>query len=220
MPNPQGAGIPIVPHSQASPYVIAKAFPEATIPGAGAGFRRRLRGRGSGGDGHHSWAFRQEAEEAYRAAVGAQLEAEAAMRCWRASPGRCAGGWPAGPAAGGPQLQRLSAGGLAVHRPEAGQHGRAGDPRRLSAAGGVGPTAWHYPNLIMNAVALAKRHANLFLLYVSNFSCTIDAFTHSFFAVGVGAKPYLMLEINAHTADAGIQTRLEAFWDIIRNYRD
>ena len=73
--------------------------------------------------------------------------------------------------------------------------------------------------MIMNAVALAKRHSNLFLLYVSNFSCTIDAFTHSFFAAEMGAKPYLMLEIDAHTADAGIQTRLEAFWDIVRNYR-
>ena len=36
----------------------------------------------------------------------------------------------------------------------------------------------------------------------------------------MGSKPYLILEIDAHTADAGVQTRLEAFLDIIRNYRD
>ena len=71
----------------------------------------------------------------------------------------------------------------------------------------------------MNAVALAKRHPNLFLLCVSNFSCTIDAFTHSMLASELGAKPYLILEIDAHTADAGVQTRLEAFLDIVRNYR-
>ena len=35
----------------------------------------------------------------------------------------------------------------------------------------------------------------------------------------LGAKPYLLLEIDAATADAGVQTRLEAFLDIIRNYR-
>ena len=35
----------------------------------------------------------------------------------------------------------------------------------------------------------------------------------------LAAKPYLMLEIDAHTADAGIQTRLEAFLDIIENQR-
>lgn len=36
----------------------------------------------------------------------------------------------------------------------------------------------------------------------------------------LGSKPYLILEIDAHTADAGVQTRLEAFLDIIGNYQD
>ena len=84
---------------------------------------------------------------------------------------------------------------------------------------GAGPTAWHFANQIMNAVELSKRHPNLFLLCVSNFSCTIDAFTHSMLASELGAKPYMILEIDAATADAGVQTRLEAFLDIIRNYR-
>jgi hypothetical protein len=53
---------------------------------------------------------------------------------------------------------------------------------------------------------------------VSNFSCTIDAFTHALLASELGSKPYLILEIDAHTADAGVQTRLEAFLDIIENY--
>ena len=35
----------------------------------------------------------------------------------------------------------------------------------------------------------------------------------------MGTKPYLILEIDAHTADAGVQTRLEAFLDIVRSYR-
>ncbi|HET7008712.1 MAG TPA: hypothetical protein VFK65_24650, partial [Candidatus Binatia bacterium] len=64
-----------------------------------------------------------------------------------------------------------------------------------------------------------KQHANLFLLCVSNFSCTIDAFTQSLLASEMGSKPYLILEIDAHTADAGVQTRLEAFLDIVRNFR-
>ena len=85
---------------------------------------------------------------------------------------------------------------------------------------GEGPTAWHFANQILNAVGIAKQHPNLFLLCVSNFSCTIDAFTHSMLASEMGSKPYLILEIDAHTADAGVQTRLEAFLDIIHNYRD
>jgi len=83
----------------------------------------------------------------------------------------------------------------------------------------AGPTAWHFANQILNAAAIAKKHPNLFLLCVSNFSCTIDAFTQSMLASEMGDKPCLMLEIDAHTADAGIQTRLEAFLDIAANYQ-
>ncbi|MCF7731205.1 MAG: acyl-CoA dehydratase activase [Akkermansiaceae bacterium] len=84
---------------------------------------------------------------------------------------------------------------------------------------GEGATAWHFANQILNAVAIAKQHPNLFLLCVSNFSCTIDAFTQSVIASQLEDKPYLILEIDAHTADAGVQTRLEAFLDIVRHYR-
>ena len=68
-------------------------------------------------------------------------------------------------------------------------------------------------------MALVRQHPNLFLLCVSNFSCTIDAFTQAMLGSELGAKPYLILEIDAHTADAGVQTRLEAFLDIVRNYQ-
>ena len=159
-------------------------------------------------------------QEAYRAAVGAQLRG-------RGVDAGAGGASPARVLADGQPALLLVGRSYNAFPPEASQS----IARKLASMGvrvipgdclpleRVGPTAWHYPNLIINAVALAKRHANLFLLYVSNFSCTIDAFTHSFFAAELGAKPYLMLEIDAHTADAGIQTRLEAFWDIIRNYR-
>jgi predicted CoA-substrate-specific enzyme activase len=83
-----------------------------------------------------------------------------------------------------------------------------------------GATAWYFSNQVLNAVAAAKRHPTLFLLCISNFSCTVDAFTHSLIASEMGAKPYLILEIDAHTADAGVQTRLEAFLDIIQNYQE
>ena len=83
-----------------------------------------------------------------------------------------------------------------------------------------GSTSWHFANQILNAMAVTKKYPNLFLLCVSNFSCTIDAFTHSVLSSEMGAKPYLILEIDAHTADAGVQTRLEAFLDIVQNYRE
>jgi len=78
-----------------------------------------------------------------------------------------------------------------------------------------GPFAWHFSNQVLNAMTLSKKHPNLFLVCISNFSCTVDAFTHARVASEMGSKPYLILEIDAHTADAGVQTRLEAFLDII-----
>ncbi|MDH3443038.1 MAG: acyl-CoA dehydratase activase, partial [Deltaproteobacteria bacterium] len=85
---------------------------------------------------------------------------------------------------------------------------------------GTGPTSWYFSNQILNAVKTVKKYPNLFLLCVSNFSCTVDAFTQSMFSAEMGSKPYLILEIDAHTADAGVQTRLEAFLDIVKNYRE
>ena len=35
----------------------------------------------------------------------------------------------------------------------------------------------------------------------------------------MGQKPYLVLEIDSHTADAGLDTRIEAFLDIVDSYR-
>jgi predicted CoA-substrate-specific enzyme activase len=81
-----------------------------------------------------------------------------------------------------------------------------------------GPFAWHFSNQVLNATALANKHPNLFLVCISNFSCTVDAFTHARVASEMGSKPYLILEIDAHTADAGVQTRIEAFLDIVHNY--
>lgn len=93
-------------------------------------------------------------------------------------------------------------------------------PADCLAPAGEGPMSWHFANQILNAVAIVKKHPNLFLLCVSNFSCTIDAFTQSVLASEMDSKPYLILEIDAHTADAGVQTRLEAFLDIVQNYRE
>src|SRR5512144_2671156 len=36
----------------------------------------------------------------------------------------------------------------------------------------------------------------------------------------MGRKPFLFLELDSHVADAGLETRIEAFLDIIDNYRE
>ena len=35
----------------------------------------------------------------------------------------------------------------------------------------------------------------------------------------MGTKPFLVLELDSHSADAGIDTRVEAFLDIIEGYQ-
>lgn len=80
-------------------------------------------------------------------------------------------------------------------------------------------TAWYFSNLILQAVELTKKHDNLFILYISNFSCNVDNFTLEYLREEVGEKPFLKLDIDSHTADAGTLTRIEAFLEIIDNYR-
>ncbi|MDX9789653.1 MAG: acyl-CoA dehydratase activase [Candidatus Kapabacteria bacterium] len=78
---------------------------------------------------------------------------------------------------------------------------------------------WESGKRILKASKIVKNHPQLFALYVSNFSCGPDSMILSTFREIMGTKPSLTLELDGHTADAGINTRIEAAIDIIRNYR-
>jgi len=215
-------GCYLCPITQASPSFMAKAFPDLHFLSPLLDFSK---GYGS------SLAMvemavqdfgldRDLAVRAWSDAVRAQIEAEGAL-------------WELGQrilnqaVAGGRLAVVLAGHSYSAYVPEASQS----VARKLSSMGVTvipgdclmpvqdGPTAWHFANQILNAAAIAKKHPNLFLLCISNFSCTIDAFTQSTMASLMGSKPHLILEIDAHTADAGIQTRLEAFLEIAGNYR-
>jgi predicted CoA-substrate-specific enzyme activase len=223
MPHPSACRDSLLcPITQASPYFLAKAFPETRVLSPvldfTAGYERctaltDLAVREMG-------VARDVAEAAWGAAVRAQLDAEQAMQELgrRALAEAIASGRPAVLLAGHSYNAFTPEASQSVGRKLASM-GVMAIPADCVMADRAGPTAWHFANQIMNAVALAKRHPNLYLLCVSNFSCTIDAFTHAMLASELGAKPYLLLEIDAATADAGVQTRLEAFLDIMRNYR-
>ncbi|HUJ29597.1 MAG TPA: acyl-CoA dehydratase activase-related protein, partial [Myxococcales bacterium] len=223
MPHPSPCRDSLLcPITQASPYFLAKAFPQARVLSPVLDFTNgyerctamvELGVRELG-------VARDAAERAWAAAVAAQVEADQAMHELgrRALADAIAGGRPALLLAGHSYNAFTPEASQSVGRKLASM-GIAAIPADCLVAADAGPTAWHFANQIMNAVALAKRHPNLFLLCVSNFSCTIDAFTHSMLAAELGAKPYLLLEIDAATADAGVQTRLEAFLDVVRNYR-
>ena len=78
---------------------------------------------------------------------------------------------------------------------------------------------WGMGKLIMKAGRLVERHPQLFGTYITNFSCGPDSFVVGYFRDLMGRKPSLTLELDNHTADAGLETRVEAFLDIVDAYR-
>jgi len=78
---------------------------------------------------------------------------------------------------------------------------------------------WYYGQQDMKAGMLLKDEDNIFVTYISNFSCAPDSFMLHYLKWIMGVKPFLILELDSHTADAGVDTRIEAFLDIIDGYR-
>ncbi len=72
---------------------------------------------------------------------------------------------------------------------------------------------WRSGQDILAAATIVRNDPRLQAIYVSSFNCGPDSFITSFFSRIMGDKPYLELEIDEHTADAGIITRCEAFFD-------
>jgi predicted CoA-substrate-specific enzyme activase len=78
---------------------------------------------------------------------------------------------------------------------------------------------WYYGQQDMKASMLLKDEPNIFITYITNFSCAPDSFMLHYVKWIMGTKPFLVLELDSHSADAGIDTRVEAFLDIIEGYR-
>jgi predicted CoA-substrate-specific enzyme activase len=78
---------------------------------------------------------------------------------------------------------------------------------------------WYYGQQDMKAIRKVADIQNLYPTWITNFSCAPDSFMLHYLRWMMGYKPYLILEIDSHSADAGIDTRVEAFLDIIESYR-
>ena len=76
---------------------------------------------------------------------------------------------------------------------------------------------WGYGQKILRAARFIKSRKNFYAIYLTSFGCGPDSFIAHFFKKVMGDKPYLQLEIDEHSADAGMITRLEAFIDSIKN---
>jgi predicted CoA-substrate-specific enzyme activase len=76
---------------------------------------------------------------------------------------------------------------------------------------------WRYGQKILSAGEIAADDPRLYPLYMTNFGCGPDSFVHKFFRERLGSKPCLVIEVDEHSADAGMITRCEAFMDSIEN---
>ncbi len=89
--------------------------------------------------------------------------------------------------------------------------------RELSDLEPVQNMYWVYGQKILSAAEVIRRDPRLFAVYITNFACGPDSFVQHFFRDRVRGKPYLEIEIDEHSADAGAVTRLEAYLDSLRN---
>lgn len=79
---------------------------------------------------------------------------------------------------------------------------------------------WSNGQLIIKAARFVSKHPQLFATFVTNFSCGPDSFVVGYFRDEMGEKPSLTLELDSHTADAGIDTRIDAFIDVMKNFKN
>ena len=83
----------------------------------------------------------------------------------------------------------------------------------------LGEMYWRSGQKILAAARFLRQHPDLHPVYITNYGCGPDSFISHFFRTEMAGKPYLQLEVDEHSADAGAITRIEAFLDSLRNVR-
>ena len=75
---------------------------------------------------------------------------------------------------------------------------------------------WDWGKRILSSAVIIKNRPHLYGLYLSHFRCGPDSFIIRYAKEILEDKPFLHLELDEHSADAGIVTRCEAFLDSIQ----
>jgi predicted nucleotide-binding protein (sugar kinase/HSP70/actin superfamily) len=76
---------------------------------------------------------------------------------------------------------------------------------------------WGSGAQILKTAKIMEARPNYFGLHITNFSCGADSFIEHFYTYIMGNNPYLILELDEHSAVAGVMTRLEAYKNVIDN---
>ncbi|MGD9046354.1 MAG: acyl-CoA dehydratase activase-related protein, partial [Desulfobacterales bacterium] len=76
---------------------------------------------------------------------------------------------------------------------------------------------WGLGAQILKTAKVVAKNQNYFGLHLTNFGCGADSFIEHFYKFIMGDKPYLILELDEHSAAAGVMTRIEAYQNVIEN---
>jgi predicted CoA-substrate-specific enzyme activase len=71
---------------------------------------------------------------------------------------------------------------------------------------------WNYGRKIIAAAKIVGQYPNLHIIYFTNFKCGPDSYIKHFITKASG-KPFLTLQFDGHSNDAGYLTRCEAYLD-------
>jgi predicted CoA-substrate-specific enzyme activase len=78
---------------------------------------------------------------------------------------------------------------------------------------------WRSGQRILAGARAIAANPRLHAVYITNFSCGPDSFILKYFDRAMQGTPCLTIELDEHSADAGLITRLEAFLDSLPNTR-
>ena len=76
---------------------------------------------------------------------------------------------------------------------------------------------WGLGAQILKTAKIAAAKENIYGLHLTNFGCGADSFIEHFYKSIMADKPYLILELDEHSAAAGVMTRIEAYKNVIEN---
>ncbi len=71
---------------------------------------------------------------------------------------------------------------------------------------------WNYGRKILQAARIVEQYPNLHIIYMTNFKCGPDSYVKHFIR-SASSDPFLVLQFDEHTNDAGAMTRCEAYLD-------
>ncbi len=78
---------------------------------------------------------------------------------------------------------------------------------------------WPNGQKILAASRIVSKNEKLHAIHMSNFRCGPDSFLAHYIREEMKGKPYANIEVDEHSADAGVITRVEAFLDSLKGNR-